>query len=68
MPRRVSYRLQWSEEVQVYELYDENACISSISFQSRSGAYCTVRKEKMQRGDSYWYAYGRLLPTAKMHM
>jgi LuxR family maltose regulon positive regulatory protein len=33
--------------------------ISSFSFQSRSGAGCTVRKESVQRGGTYWYAYRR---------
>lgn len=33
--------------------------ISSFSFQSRSGASCTVRKEAVQRGGTYWYAYRR---------
>src|SRR5690242_7545139 len=31
--------------------------IASFSFQSRSGAHCTVRKEKPQRGGAYWYGY-----------
>ena len=33
--------------------------ISSFSFQSRSGGSCTVRKESVQRGGAYWYAYRR---------
>jgi LuxR family maltose regulon positive regulatory protein len=33
--------------------------ISSFSFQSRSGGSCTVRKESVQRGGTYWYAYRR---------
>src|SRR5690349_2050365 len=33
--------------------------ISSFSFQSRSGEDCTVRKETVQRGGTYWYAYRR---------
>jgi LuxR family transcriptional regulator, maltose regulon positive regulatory protein len=33
--------------------------ISSFSFESRFGASCTVRKEAVQRGDMYWYAYRR---------
>src|SRR6266700_3776704 len=33
--------------------------ISSFSFQSRSGGGCTVRKETVQRGGTYWYAYRR---------
>src|SRR5205823_4731996 len=31
--------------------------VSSFSFHSRSGHTCTVRKERVQRGDSYWYGY-----------
>ena len=34
MPRRVSHRLQWSEEVQAYELYDENTS-RQLAFDSR---------------------------------
>lgn len=33
--------------------------IPSFSFQSRSGESCTVRKETVQRGGAYWYAYRR---------
>ncbi len=33
--------------------------ISSFSFEGRFGASCTVRKEAVQRGDMYWYAYRR---------
>src|SRR5262245_17253083 len=33
--------------------------ISSFSFQSRFGEGCTVRKETVQRGGAYWYAYRR---------
>jgi LuxR family transcriptional regulator, maltose regulon positive regulatory protein len=33
--------------------------ISSFAFQSRSGESCTVRKESVQRGGTYWYAYRR---------
>ncbi|MBO0795241.1 MAG: LuxR family transcriptional regulator, partial [Ktedonobacteraceae bacterium] len=33
--------------------------ISSFSFQCRSGEECTVRKEAVQRGGDYWYAYRR---------
>ena len=31
--------------------------VSSFAFESRSGEHCTVRKERLQRGDVYWYAY-----------
>ena len=34
--------------------------IPSFSFQSRSGAHCTVRKETVQRSGDYWYAYRSL--------
>ncbi len=33
--------------------------VASFSFQSRSGDACTVRKEMVQRGGAYWYAYRR---------
>jgi LuxR family maltose regulon positive regulatory protein len=33
--------------------------VASFSFQSRSGDVCTVRKETVQRGGAYWYAYRR---------
>ena len=33
--------------------------VSSFSFQHASGAVYTVRKEKVQRGGAYWYAYHR---------
>ncbi|GCE31712.1 helix-turn-helix transcriptional regulator [Dictyobacter alpinus] len=33
--------------------------ISSFSFQSRSEGSCTLRKESVQRGGVYWYAYRR---------
>jgi LuxR family transcriptional regulator, maltose regulon positive regulatory protein len=33
--------------------------LAAFSFQSRSGECWTVRKEKMQRGGTYWYAYRR---------
>src|SRR5579875_2482231 len=33
--------------------------IASFSFQSRSGDTCTIRKEIVQRGGAYWYAYRR---------
>jgi LuxR family maltose regulon positive regulatory protein len=32
---------------------------ASFSFQSRSGDTCTIRKEIVQRGGAYWYAYRR---------
>ncbi len=33
--------------------------VSTFSFQSRHGHVCTVRKERVQRGDTYWYGYRR---------
>lgn len=73
MPRRVPHRLHWSSEEQTYQIHNEStsrglpaesdawsgwlAAITSFSFLGRSGAYCTARREKMQRGDAYWYAY-----------
>ncbi|GHO85361.1 helix-turn-helix transcriptional regulator [Dictyobacter formicarum] len=33
------------------------ATVSSFAFESRSGIHCTIRKERLQRGDAYWYAY-----------
>jgi LuxR family maltose regulon positive regulatory protein len=31
--------------------------ITSFAFEGRSGGHCTIRKERLQRGDAYWYAY-----------
>src|SRR5262249_30302678 len=31
--------------------------VSSFAFENRSGAHYTIRKERLQRGDAYWYAY-----------
>src|SRR6185437_13738161 len=33
---------------------------SSFAFQPANGAACTVRKEMVQRGGAYWYAYRRV--------
>jgi LuxR family maltose regulon positive regulatory protein len=33
------------------------ATVSSFAFEGRSGIHCTLRKERLQRGDAYWYAY-----------
>jgi LuxR family maltose regulon positive regulatory protein len=33
--------------------------VSSFSFHSRLGHTCTVRKERVQRGHTYWYGYRR---------
>jgi LuxR family transcriptional regulator, maltose regulon positive regulatory protein len=34
--------------------------VTSFAFASRAGTHSTVRKEKMQRGGSYWYGYRSL--------
>ncbi|HEU5376649.1 MAG TPA: hypothetical protein VFV38_14530 [Ktedonobacteraceae bacterium] len=31
--------------------------ISSFAFHNQWGEHCTIRKERVQRGDAYWYAY-----------
>ncbi len=31
--------------------------VSSFAFEDREGGHCTIRKERLQRGDAYWYAY-----------
>ncbi|HTK05634.1 MAG TPA: LuxR C-terminal-related transcriptional regulator [Ktedonobacteraceae bacterium] len=31
--------------------------ISSFAFENCEGTHCTIRKERLQRGDAYWYAY-----------
>jgi LuxR family maltose regulon positive regulatory protein len=33
------------------------ATISSFAFEDRAGGHYTIRKERLQRGDAYWYAY-----------
>ncbi|MBO0783020.1 MAG: hypothetical protein J2P37_29750, partial [Ktedonobacteraceae bacterium] len=65
-------RLWWSQQAQRYELVLDgitgtqeptlNALesISSFSFRSRDGKQCTFRKQTVQRGSAYWYAYRRL--------
>lgn len=32
---------------------------SSFAFHSRYGHVCTIRRERVQRGDTYWYGYRR---------
>nr|BBH85447.1 hypothetical protein KTC_01980 [Thermosporothrix sp. COM3] len=72
MPRYIEYRLHWSPIEKRYlftcdgkpieqdfndpEWLDQ---LSSFSFRSRTGTSCTVRKERVQRGGYYWYAYQR---------
>lgn len=72
MPRFVRSRLWWSQQTQRYELVLDEitgtqeptlnalASISSFSFRSRDGKQCTFRKQTVQRGSAYWYAYRRL--------
>src|SRR5690242_1257828 len=72
MPKYAQSQLRWSEQAQTYLLYigdqvseqvlssDWLEQVASFSFHSRWGMHYTVRKQKVQRGSSYWYAYRRL--------
>ncbi|GHO42142.1 LuxR C-terminal-related transcriptional regulator [Ktedonospora formicarum] len=72
MPRFVRSQLWWSQQTQRYELALDRVAgtqafnlnvlesISSFSFRSRDGNKCTFRKQTVQRGSTYWYAYRRL--------
>ncbi len=72
MPRYTPSQLRWSEQAQSYVLSigDQTSTqaltsdwlkqIASFSFHSRWGMHYTVRKQRVQRGSSYWYAYRRL--------
>src|SRR5262245_38535420 len=72
MPRHTRYQLCWDSQTQTYAIYEDGLIsghaltrdwleqIVSFSFQSRSGARCTVRKQTVQRGSMYWYGYRRL--------
>lgn len=72
MPKYAHAQFRWSEQAQTYILSlgdqaSEQALTSdwlelsaSFSFHSRSGMHYTVRKQRVQRGSSYWYAYRRL--------
>jgi LuxR family transcriptional regulator, maltose regulon positive regulatory protein len=72
MPRYTPSQLRWSEQAQSYVLSIGDQAseqvlssawleqIASFSFYSRRGMHYTVRKQKVQRGSSYWYAYRRL--------
>ena len=72
MPRYAHAQFRWSEQAQTYVLsigdqVSEQALTrdwleqsASFSFHSRWGMHCTVRKQRVQRGSSYWYAYRRL--------
>src|SRR5260221_5864467 len=72
MPRYTPSQLRWSEQAQSYVLSigDQTSTqaltsdwlkqIASFSFHSRWGMHYTVRKQRVQRGSNYWYAYRRL--------
>src|SRR5437879_986516 len=72
MPRYANHQIRWSEQAQNYILSigdqaSEQALtsdwleqIASFSFHSHSGMHYTVRKQRVQRGNSYWYGYRRL--------
>ncbi|GCE11173.1 LuxR C-terminal-related transcriptional regulator [Tengunoibacter tsumagoiensis] len=72
MPRYTPAQLRWSEQAQnyVFSMDDQTSTqtltndwlehITSFSFHSRWGMHYTVRKQRVQRGSSYWYAYRRL--------
>lgn len=72
MPRYAHTQFRWSEQAQTYVLSmgnqgSEQALTrdwleqnESFSFHSRWGMHYTVRKQRVQRGSSYWYAYRRL--------
>ena len=72
MPRYAHVQLRWSEQAQAYRLFmgDQASTqaltsewleqVASFAFHSRLGVNYTVRKQKVQRGGSYWYGYRRL--------
>lgn len=72
MPRYAHAQFRWSESAQTYALsidgqVSEQALTrdwleqnDSFAFHSRGGMRYTARKQKGQRGSSYWYAYRRL--------
>jgi LuxR family maltose regulon positive regulatory protein len=75
MPRSARTQLRWSEQAQNYILFmgdpaseqvlssdrlDWLEQVASFSFHCRSGMHYTARKQKVQRGNDYWYAYRRL--------
>lgn len=73
MPRYVSSQIRWSVREQGYVLSageretrleklagDWLEEVASFSFHGREGIHYTVRKQKVQRGGSYWYGYRRL--------
>lgn len=72
MPRYAHSQLRWFEQAQTYLLFSDDQVseqefnnewleqITSFSFHSREGMHYTVRKQRVQRGGHYWYAYRRL--------
>lgn len=72
MPRYAHSQLRWSGQTQEYVLSTGDHAgkqafssewleqIASFSFHSRWGMSYTARKQRVQRGSSYWYAYRRL--------
>jgi LuxR family maltose regulon positive regulatory protein len=72
MPKIITSTLAWSPELQRYALFDGSTRLdilpespawfdwlnqaSSFVFLAEQGRY-TLRKERKQRGDAYWYAY-----------
>ena len=72
MPKYAHSQLRWSEQTQTYVLsigdrVSEQALngdwleqAASFSFHSRGGMHYTARKQRVQRGTTYWYAYRRL--------
>ncbi len=75
MPREADYQIRWSTRIQGYEILHtpfsfpltDSATlqhwlrrIETCSFCSATGDTLTLRKEKKQRGGTYWYAYKRV--------
>nr|BBH86493.1 hypothetical protein KTC_12440 [Thermosporothrix sp. COM3] len=46
-------------EVESQDWFQWLEYVPSFSFQDRRGYTCTLRKERVQRGGAYWYAYRR---------
>ena len=73
MPRRAPYFVRWLSDKESYSIdgaaalpaltpgcgawFDWLDSIASFAFHSRSGAFCTARKERLRRGGAYWYGY-----------
>lgn len=72
MPKYTPIRLRWVEQAQRYVIFVDNQATeqelnrvwldqtAAFAFHSRWGMHYTVRKQKVQRGSQYWYAYRRL--------